>query len=110
LVVLTLGLLLGILIVGLVAGFFVARTWTRLYVLVAIGLVAQIVVGAVLVFRAPRGDGWDGRSLVFGHWVPSEPLQSDVLALLPWSVGLAAGAFAWVVSRQASTRGRQTLG
>ena len=91
--------LLVVFTIAVLAGLRFGRTWTRFYLLLAVGLGLQAAVGAALVVREPTGDGWSGRSEVLGHWVPTAQIDAAALAVLPWMIGLAVAAFASVVSR-----------
>jgi hypothetical protein len=78
---------------------FVSRTWVRFYAVALTGIVVLLLAAGAVIATSPVGEGWSGRSDVFGHWVPSATLDAIIYATLPWIVGLTLGMFAWLASR-----------
>lgn len=79
---------------ALAAGYLAGKSLVKI-TLVSLAGVAAIVVTfvAAVVVPDPEGDGWAGRVLVFGHWVPEWQANLEAWSLLAWLVGI------WVMRR-----------
>jgi hypothetical protein len=80
--------------VALCAGYLAGKSSVRvtLYSLAGVAAIVVTFVSAVVV-PSPEGDGWAGRVLVFGHWVPEWQANLEAWSLLAWLVGI------WVMRR-----------
>jgi hypothetical protein len=97
---------LAIFVTGAIVGYASVKRWWRFYAAVAVGLIVNAVAFAIVVHSYPTGEGWDSRSEAFGHWVPNATLAVVTFAILPWIMGLAAGAFARTVRSEERTRAK----
>jgi hypothetical protein len=91
--------LVFIFVVAGCVGFVAARSWLRFYFLVGAWVMVAVVVQLSLIWSAPKGEGWDNRVEIFGHWVEQWPAASLWWGIVPWLTALSIGAFGRFVSR-----------
>jgi hypothetical protein len=91
----TLVTLCGVVSAGLVIGVCLTRTITALIAVAAAGAAGMILIFVeYVVLPNPKGDGWDGRYQVSGHWVPIWQCNLIEFSVIAWLASI--GAAAWL--------------